>query len=211
VPASGGRRGQRGPRAGRWGRDSGPGFHGPDSSDVSAGGPGGFADGPAGAACQSVHQRPTCPARNQQPATGRGCERRPCPSSPSPRRWRVFCEGSTRPPWPRADRGDRRWPRCSSSPRAPPDPSGSAFPPGPDVLRLDADPSFVAADPLLHHRYLREGPVDVHPDVSHLSAPLDVVVDKELPGGTTHGFALAAQPGQSLGRPSTNASSQLKV
>ena len=96
--------------------------------------------------------------------------------------------------------------------QAPPGPPSQRFRPRPEVLRLDPDPPLVTAHPVLHDRDLSER-TGGRP--SRSISPLlllDVVVDEEPPGGNDrNGFALAAQSGQSLGRPSTNASSQLKV
>jgi hypothetical protein len=72
------------------------------------------------------------------------------------------------------------------------------------------DPSLVAAQALLDDGDLGERAVHIHPDRSHAgSFQLD---SRNPPGGDDrNGLALAAQSGQSQGRPSTNATSQVNV
>ena len=144
-----------------------------------------------------------------------GSGRRPCRSSPSPPRSPWSCEGSTPPPGTRPHEASWRSHRCWSWP--PERPRRLARRNSSAQSRrssgLHPDPALVTNQTVLDHGDLRERAMHIHPDVTHHQcSPLHDCWIEEPPGGhDRNGFALAAQSGQSQGRPSTNTSSQLKV
>ena len=73
----------------------------------------------------------------------------------------------------------------------------------------DPDPAFVADDAVLEHRELRELAMHVHADIADQPGSLRRSTDGEPLGrNDTYGYALAAQPDKSQGRPTTNTGSQ---
>src|SRR4029077_3154717 len=76
-----------------------------------------------------------------------------------------------------------------------------------------ADLALVAQPTVLEHRDLRELSMHIHPDIAHHCCSPSLIDSSGEPLGRndTYGYALAAQPDQSQGRPTTNTGSQPSV
>ena len=110
----------------------------------------------------------------------------------------------------RASAGSRSR-RCCRWPPTPPDHRRADRPPtARNASGVDPDPALVADQAVLDHRELRELAMHIHPDIAHHPLlPSRRSNDGEPLGrNDTYGYALAAQPDQSQGRPTTNTGSQ---
>ena len=87
----------------------------------------------------------------------------------------------------------------------------SLLPKPSNAVRVDIDTSCPSKPTFLPENHLAEGSVGIYPDYTSHARLL--FVQKDGSGGLhdNYGFALAAQPGESQRRPTTNTSSQLNV
>ena len=115
----------------------------------------------------------TPPADSPPPAAGPGSPRRPCRSSPSPRRSPGSWPGWTPPPDPPGWPAPSRSPTCSRSPPTPPhrlDPGSSANSRTPSGVVANL-PACITT-PALPDRDLREVAMHIQPDTPPLDSPL---------------------------------------